>query len=426
MQRLYVLIVVGMRLLGAGTTFLVSLLAARVLGADLAGQFILSINATLLLAIVARQGADNLALKVVAILANRLQSSEIALFLRRNCARSLRISVPISAAIFAFLALSSWPEDQEAYREIWLWMGPTLVFLAIMGILSTTFQALDKTLMAICFQSLGVNAAVIGALAGGITSPGGLAAVFFLASVVLVGVGSLEIARSLSRLHPRAAQVTLEPMPNERGDARAGRAFWVIAIFQNLQVWGAHYIAGAVLKPADLSGLVIAQQCALVLTLILQAVIMIYAPRFAVLHREGRLAELERLYQAVVLRVTTAVMPVFLLLFLAPGYVLSIFGEEFSEGRLALQILAVGQLLNAMTGPVGMLLMMTGHEHVYRNMFLIIVPVALLCSVGIGVVFGVIGFAAIVAVTLASTNIIATWLVWHRVSISPVPWVTRR
>jgi O-antigen/teichoic acid export membrane protein len=41
---------------------------------------------------------------------------------------------------------------------------------------------------------------------------------------------------------------------------------------------------------------------------------------------------------------------------------LNLFGENYLSGRSALFILCVGQLVNAATGSVGVLLNMTGHE----------------------------------------------------------------
>ena len=46
---------------------------------------------------------------------------------------------------------------------------------------------------------------------------------------------------------------------------------------------------------------------------------------------------------------------------------MELFGQDFTRGGMALSILALGQAVNAATGSVGPLLMMTGHEQDIRN-----------------------------------------------------------
>ena len=58
---------------------------------------------------------------------------------------------------------------------------------------------------------------------------------------------------------------------------------------------------------------------------------------------------------------TLVALPCFLLFVLAGDWVLLIFGEEFQVGHSTLSILSIGQFVNAMTGSVGLLLLMTSY-----------------------------------------------------------------
>lgn len=49
---------------------------------------------------------------------------------------------------------------------------------------------------------------------------------------------------------------------------------------------------------------------------------------------------------------------------LAPGFFLSVFGDDFSTGEIPLIILGIGQFINAMAGSVGVLLSMIGYERI--------------------------------------------------------------
>ena len=46
----------------------------------------------------------------------------------------------------------------------------------------------------------------------------------------------------------------------------------------------------------------------------------------------------------------------------APRLLLGLFGPDFEDGALALQILALGQAIRLATGPVGSIIVMTGHQ----------------------------------------------------------------
>ena len=50
------------------------------------------------------------------------------------------------------------------------------------------------------------------------------------------------------------------------------------------------------------------------------------------------------------------------MLFAWPGLVLAAFGAEFEGAATVVRILAVGQLVNALTGPAGYLLLLTGAQ----------------------------------------------------------------
>ena len=59
-----------------------------------------------------------------------------------------------------------------------------------------------------------------------------------------------------------------------------------------------------------------------------------------------------------------ATLPLFVLYLVLARPMMAVFGPEFGEGAMAVVVLAVGQLVNIGTGPVGTLLMMTGYQRV--------------------------------------------------------------
>src|SRR5688500_5294082 len=97
-----------------------------------------------------------------------------------------------------------------------------------------------------------------------------------------------------------------------------------------------------------------------VIVLFLTSVSLMFSPFVADLHNKGETERLDKLFKSLTRWTLAATMPVFLLLLVAPGPALRIFGSEFSGGQTALLILIAGQFVNIATGSVGFVLIMVG------------------------------------------------------------------
>ncbi|MDH3378723.1 MAG: polysaccharide biosynthesis C-terminal domain-containing protein [Gammaproteobacteria bacterium] len=99
--------------------------------------------------------------------------------------------------------------------------------------------------------------------------------------------------------------------------------------------------------------------------------------------------------------------------------ILVLFGVEFTEAAPALRILAVGQLINAMTGSVSVLLAMTGHQRI----MLMVMSVAMICHLLMCAIlipqFGIIGGAIATSITVAAANIVLVTYCIEALSIDP-------
>jgi O-antigen/teichoic acid export membrane protein len=84
----------------------------------------------------------------------------------------------------------------------------------------------------------------------------------------------------------------------------------------------------------------------------------------------------------------------------------TVFGAAFSSGTTSLAILAAGQLINAATGPVGVLLNMTGRERKTARGHAVALGVQLVSGVVLIPRWGVEGAAAATALSVAARNLI--------------------
>jgi O-antigen/teichoic acid export membrane protein len=97
-------------------------------------------------------------------------------------------------------------------------------------------------------------------------------------------------------------------------------------------------------------------------TFIHHAANSVLAPNIASIYAEGRIEKLQRIINKSVRLVFIGSATISGILIASSYWILLIFGAEFTLGQTAMNILICGQLFSAMTGPVGIVLNMTGHE----------------------------------------------------------------
>lgn len=145
----------------------------------------------------------------------------------------------------------------------------------------------------------------------------------------------------------------------------------------------------------------------------------IAAPLIARLHAGGEHAELQRLVRLVARGIFAATLPVALLILFFGRELLTLFGPEFAEGYIVLAILVGGQLVNALSGPVGYLLTMTGHQRTALR----VVGGAALLNLTLNALliprFGMLGAAVATAMSLASWNLLMLRAVRQKLDLHP-------
>ena len=99
---------------------------------------------------------------------------------------------------------------------------------------------------------------------------------------------------------------------------------------------------------------------------------------------------------------------------------MALFGADFTSGALPLAILAGGQLVNALTGPISQLLMATGQEAMLRNLTLTMA----LINVPLNFIFaprwGAEGSALATALSVAAVNLGAYFIATRKLNITLV------
>ncbi len=150
----------------------------------------------------------------------------------------------------------------------------------------------------------------------------------------------------------------------------------------------------------------------------------IFAPTIAELHSKGERQKLKSMFKIVTKWTITFSLPIFLIVTLFSPYLLGISGPVFISAWPLLVAFALGGLINAGTGAVGYMLLMTGHNKVsFLNSL-----VAVLVNIGLGIVltprYGAMGTAISTGLAICVLNLMRLLQVRLLLKMQPYRWDT--
>lgn len=137
----------------------------------------------------------------------------------------------------------------------------------------------------------------------------------------------------------------------------------------------------------------VASKLAILVIFIINAAQSVAGPMMAAAYANARVGELQRIVRLFTLLMLLTGLPIAVLLALASRWVLLAFGPEFPQAADALLVLLAMQVVNVATGPVGLLLAMTGRQSVLA--WLLFAGVSLNVALNLVLIprFGLIGAA---------------------------------
>lgn len=173
-----------------------------------------------------------------------------------------------------------------------------------------------------------------------------------------------------------------------------------------LMAWSDTIMIGIFKTEADVGVYNVALKLAMVTGIVLGAVNSIVAPKLSETFNNNRLDEFRGLIKQSTRIIFFCTIPILIILFLVPEFLLSFFGTEFMIAKTTLLILLVGQVGNAMSGSVGYILQMTGKEKIVQNILLITLIINILLNLFFIPKYGIEGAAFSSAFSLLFWNFV--------------------
>lgn len=405
-----------LRAVGAGLAFALNVVIARLLGAEGAGLYFLALSVVMITAVVAKLGLDNTLLRFIAAGAAKNDWGQVKgvfrLGMRLGGSASLGLSLTV---LFAAPWLASNLFNEPELTGPLRWMSFGIAGFATMTLLAESLKGLkrirDSMLVSGVLYPM-VALALIWPLVT-LMGPAGAVLGYVLGTGAAAFIGWLFWQRAI-------APQTAPAAPFDRTTLWASsRPLWTMSIINRAVLpWVPLVLLGFWGTAEDVGIFGAATRVAMLVTFFLTAVNTVIAPKFAELHAKDEIQAIGRLARRFTLLITLAASPFFLLLIFAGDWVMAMFGSEFTRGGTALAILAVGQAVNTMTGSVGYLLMMSGHQRDVRNSALFATVVM---SVTAGIVMPLdpmVGAAAANASAIAGMNLYSALIAKSKLKLS--------
>ena len=403
------------RILGALSALVAAYSVTSNLTVGDSGLFFLSLGFAIFFSHLLRFGLDNFVLKKCAIyLSDRSYRSFLSIVLV-----SVLICIAGSLIIFVALYGSEWIVTYE-YMKYLLLAYPAAIAAALLGIIAHSLHASGFVFIgAVTNTSLHY---IIFSVFIWHLSPNNATEVIILFAVACYLALFVQILIALFLYTFKGIEFSeWKEVQFSNVDYqeiyRTTLPLWMVVIAQQLNQWGAQFISSVYVAEEDLALLAIAMRLALLVPMILTAVNMVVSPKFAAHYHKGELKETEDVLAKSLKLLAVVSLLVFSTMVLFGDDVLGIFGQQYIEAGVLLSILVCGQLINAMTGPSGKLLMMSGFEKDVRSSSMIVAALGLALALYLTAKHGVYGAAIATALTISAQNIAFAFLVKYRMRI---------
>lgn len=404
--------------LAALTAFGFNVLLARLLGAEGTGIYFLSFTIVFIGATLGRFGLDNTVVRFIAIAKTENNPAHLYGIYRKATfiTTALSIVITILIEICSLFIVDLGFADTTLVRPLQI-MALSLTPIALYTLHAFALQGLKSIPAYVSVLSLfnplfAVIGVVILAPVWGVE---GAVAAYTIGSLLTLLVGFLLWRRS------SVAYRSEPPEFNTTVMLESCKPLYASAILRLIIERSSVIFLGFWATSQDIGAFSAAYRLAMLTSLLLVAVNSISSPMFASLYQQKKLSELENVAKTTSTLLTIVATPIFVFMLLFSEFLMGIFGPEFIQGSQALMILAVGQYINLITGSVGYLLVMSGHEKLMRNNLIVNALFCLALNVVLIPKYGALGAAIATAATVSMQNIIALILVKRKLGFFVFP-----
>lgn len=397
----------GVRVLAALSALMLTIFTTRKLGMEESGYYFLAFSLVATLSSLCRLGLDNAVVKEIG--ANK---SHAAQTLKLSCI----LVGGVAGACFLFIFCMSEYIAIYVFQKIQMAkvlknISGGILGLSLLTVLASTLQGMGRVILSVLISAVILNLLLVAVLI--VVGPGGASFLAGIYSATSMSVFVFGLAVFLL-FSPKVSVGDV----NFKKLLSSSLPLLLVVLMQQLLQWSGQFIAGIQLDAEAVSRLASAQRTAMLVSFVLGVINLVVAPKFAELYSQNRIDDLKELSFKSVRLVSVLILPLIILVMFVPDLIMSLYGPEYREAGGVLRILAAGQFVNAITGSVGILLIMSGNEKDLRNITVVSGVIALTLVWGLTVFLGEVGNSLGTAIAVASQNLLAVYFVKKRLGFN--------
>lgn len=400
------------RIIGFLAGYLFIYFTVKYYGAETQGRLSLSFSFMIIGALICRMGIDVNFVKTFAI-SNNFQNAKGIYF--KIIPITAIISLLVSGSIFLFsdfIALNFF--DDPGLSPFLKWTAPCIVLFTFILINASVFRGLRmNSLYAFLFNGgRFIFALLFFGLLFLLSEHNSLITVkAHTLSILILFLISIYFIRKY--LIPRERNSVYKV----KGFIKDSLPMFLSASMIVLLGWSDVIILG-IYSNSEIVGIYsVILKIAAVASFTLQAIDSILAPKLSSAYHDGDMRLFKKLIKFSVLINFVFSSLIILGILIFKDFILGVFGEGFYIASLALVILCVGQLFNAIGGPIGSVFQMTGHQRVFQNILIISFIINLTLNILLAPKYGINGVAVATAFSLIFSKVIgviyAYKMIWN-------------
>lgn len=180
---------------------------------------------------------------------------------------------------------------------------------------------------------------------------------------------------------------------------------WLAALATTGLIWADTLLLGFYSDSAQVGIYSVATRLVMLAAFVMAPINSAFQPYIAHLFHRGEMRDLEQMYRTTTSWIVRLSLPSFIALLVFPQRMLELFGPQFTAGASVTMILALGKLVDASTGPCGLMLNMSGR--VRTNMVDNVVALVLNVALNVALIprYGINGAAIAWAISLTVVNV---------------------
>ena len=395
------------RVFGVGFSYLTTLYIARYFGAQDLGTLTLLITIVSIFCLIPKFGMNIALVRIIGGLISENKLAEVKFVIKIVFLFSIGLAVLFSLLLFFASDIIA----NSLLNKNYLTNSIKIIAIAVIAntavvLIAACFQGISKIKSFVFVQSIITQAIFLGLLLlnHGLKISSSVVVVYTIATMVSSVLALVMLVKVAYKL--KAGSFSLKEKSYFTNKILPiAYPMLLASSFAMLMAWTDIIMLGFYTTEEVIGVYSAAQKTAVLTSLFLVAVNSVAAPKFAACYAKNDLSGLAKIAQQSTKIIFLLSLLPLSICFLAPSFVMGLFGNEFIVGAMALVVMSIGQFVNAACGSVGLVLNMTNHQKTCQNIIIFAAIVNIIANYCLIPIYGINGAALATTISVVFWNI---------------------